>query len=663
MTAVKAAHLREAGASEVVRVEPSAGDGLVIDGDVVDARLEAHRQCLRDGAELLLRRQTCAWSGQDLDDAARAVAAIGVPSPTTAASEPFLPDAPAGRFSRIAATCGLDLGEEAVVAAAWWTASDPAVRALFAALHDDPGRRFVSLAALRATVQPLGFDVPLTIGPGDRLADSGLVVAVLDPSAVVALTPTASRLLSGWRPRVEPLPAIPARLDATVRLVSDLLAARRRVVLRSDIADDARVVARAVAAHAGRCAAEPGPDPAETELLVSLDLLVPVRGLAGEPVAAADDGADDGVDDRARIVIGAARATARPGWHVVDVEALDLAGRAKHWRKALVAAGLSRGPAASLADRLRLTEAQIDALVATAVAEAAIRGRDLRVADLELALRRHPRHALADLAQPLPVTTPLDELVLTDATRSGLELLLAHARHSATATADWTGARGRGVIALLYGPSGTGKTAAAEALGAELGREVWAVDLAQVVSKWLGETQRNLDRVLSEGSRAAAILLFDEADGLFGRRGEVTDARDRYANLEIDHLLQRVELHDGIVLLTSNRPAAIDDAFARRLRLRIRFDLPDHDQRTVIWQRQLAGASLADEVDLADVARTELSGGAIRAAALTARVLALAVHQPIGPADLQVAVQAELEKVGRRFEARPRTVDAEPGTR
>jgi hypothetical protein len=645
-----------------LRAAATRGVGLVeappLGGVVVDSRLEAHRQFLRDAAELLLRRQTSVWSAGDLDDAARAVATITVPSPTPAPSEPSMPTSPVGMFGRIAATCGLDLGEEAVVAAAWWTASDPAVRALFAALHDDPGRRFVSLAALRATLQPLGFDVPLTGGTGDRLVDGGLLAPVVDPSAAVALTPTVLRLLSGWRPPAELLPTLPARLDPTVRLVSDLLAAGRRVVLRSEVVADAQLVARAVAARAERCAAEPGPDPGQTELLVSLDLLVPVRGLTGETEAAV---ADDGVDDRARVVIGGARATAPPGWHVVDVDPLDLAGRTKHWRRALVAAGLPKARAAALAARLRLTEAQIDLIVATAVAEGAIRGRDVTIADLELALRRHPRHTLADLARPLPVSTPLDELVLSETTRSGLELLLAHARHSAAAMTDWSGARGRGVVALLHGPSGTGKTAAAEALGAELGREVWAVDLAQVVSKWLGETQRNLDRVLSEGSRAAAILLFDEADGLFGRRAEVSDARDRYANLEIDHLLQRVELHDGIVLLTSNRPAAIDDAFARRLRLRIRFDLPDHGQRTVIWQRQLAGVNVADDLDVADVARTELTGGAIRAAALTARVLAIDADEPIDRGHLQLAVQSELEKVGRRFETRAPTIDAGTG--
>jgi hypothetical protein len=450
--------------------------------------------------------------------------------------------------------------------------------------------------------------------------------------------------------------ALPDRLTATVDVVTDLVGAGRRVLLRADPPADAQLVAEAVAGRLGRAVAEPGPTPAETELLVSLGILLPVRGLYGEP-AEPDQARNQTPDDGARLVVGDAAATAPPGWHVVTVPALDHAGLTACWNDALQQAGLPTLPAAELASRLRLTEADVATLAATSAADAAARHRGVELDDLERAVRLHPRHALAGLARPLPVTVTLPDLVLSDTTRRGLELLLAHARHTATATASWKGVRGRGVVALLHGPSGTGKTATAEALGFELGRDVWAVDLAQVVSKWLGETQRNLDRVLHEGSRAGAILLFDEADGLFGRRGEVTDARDRYANLEIDHLLQRVELHDGIVLLTSNRPAALDDAFARRLRLRIRFDLPDHEQRTELWSQLLPAAVLDPQVDYADIARAELSGGGIRAAALAARVLALAAHTSVGWEQLDQAVQTEMDKHGRRFDTRVRAAD------
>jgi hypothetical protein len=628
--------------------------GLSVEHDggwFADARLQAHRQVLTDAAETLLRRQAAAWSDPQLDDAGRAVAALRMPPEVRLSPPPQLPDSPAGAFTRLVTGCDLRPAEEPVVAAAWWVAVDPATRVLFGAVHDDPTRRFASLAALRMLLLPAGVDVALTIGGDDPLARCGLVLPVSDPSLPVLLTPTATRVLGGWLPAAAAPAALPDRLAATVDVVTDLVGAGRRVVLRADPAADARLVAEAVAADLGRVAAEPGPTPAETELLVSLGVVLPVRGLHGEP-AEPDQARGNPPDDGARLVVGDAVATAPPGWHIVTVPALDHAGLTGCWNDALQQAGLPTLPAAELASRLRLTEADVATLTAMSAADAAARHRGVELADLEHAIRNHPRHALAGLAQPLPVTVTLTDLVLSATTRRGLDLLLAHARHTAVATATWKGVRGRGVVALLHGPSGTGKTAAAEALGFELGRDVWAVDLAQVVSKWLGETQRNLDRVLREGSRAGAILLFDEADGLFGRRGEVTDARDRYANLEIDHLLQRVELHDGIVLLTSNRPAALDDAFARRLRLRVRFDLPDHEQRTELWSQLLPPAVLDPQVDYADVARAELSGGGIRAAALAARVLALAAHTAVGWQHLDLAVQTEMDKQGRRYDAR-----------
>jgi SpoVK/Ycf46/Vps4 family AAA+-type ATPase len=232
--------------------------------------------------------------------------------------------------------------------------------------------------------------------------------------------------------------------------------------------------------------------------------------------------------------------------------------------------------------------------------------------------------------------------------------VVAHARFSAAAreTLRLTGARGRAVVVLFQGPSGTGKTAAAEALAAALDRDLWIVDLAQVVSKWLGETQQHLDTLLSEAAAAGVVLLFDEADGLFGKRGEVTDARDRYANLEIDHLLQRIELHTGVVVLTSNRPAALDDAFLRRLRRTVRFDLPDHAAREEIWRRHLPDGVLAEDADPRVVAREELSGAAIRSAALDATVLALAAGAPVTTDHLLDAVRRELEKARRPLTAR-----------
>ncbi|HEY5148254.1 MAG TPA: ATP-binding protein, partial [Mycobacterium sp.] len=330
-------------------------------------------------------------------------------------------------------------------------------------------------------------------------------------------------------------------------------------------------------------------------------------------------------------------------------------------------AGLDTRAAGQLAARMRLTEATIYSLQATAAAAAAVQRRHLTVDDLHAAVRRHPQHKLDGMARLVPPALRLDDLVLPETTRAGLRDLLAHARHSNEALTGLPGAgvRGRGVAALLHGPSGTGKTAATEAIAAELDRDLWIVDLAQVVSKWLGETSRNLDRLLTEAARAGAVLLFDEAEGLFGRRGEVNDARDRYANLEIDHLLQRIELHEGLVVLTSNRPAAMDDGFQRRLRLSVRFELPDHAARQAIWASLLPDDRLAEGAYLEDVAAAELSPSSIRAAALAALVFAAddaaTDHQAGGHGangraagiHLHRAVQRELEKSGRTWAIPP----------
>ena len=242
----------------------------------------------------------------------------------------------------------------------------------------------------------------------------------------------------------------------------------------------------------------------------------------------------------------------------------------------------------------------------------------------------------------------------TDRTRDGLAELVAHARYSIAVSADMglTSSRGQAVIALFHGASGTGKTAAAEAVAADLDRDLWVVDLARVVSKWLGETQRNLDAVLSEAAERARSCCSTRPTGCSASAAEVTDARDRYANLEIDHLLQRVELHSGVVILTSNRPAALDEAFARRIRLSVRFDMPDHAQREELWRRVLPSALLAEGASSEVAAREQLSGAAIRSVALAAAVLAVDDGTGVTNGPLSAAVSRELDKQKRPPTAR-----------
>src|SRR5262249_18959074 len=178
--------------------------------------------------------------------------------------------------------------------------------------------------------------------------------------------------------------------------------------------------------------------------------------------------------------------------------------------------------------------------------------------------------------------------------------------------------RGLGVTALFAGESGTGKTLAAEVLARELGLDLYRIDLAATVSKYIGETEKNLRRVFDAAEASGAGLLFDEADALFGKRGEGEDGHDRYANLEVAYLLQRMESYRGLAILTTNLRSNVDRAFLRRLRFVVQFPFPDAAQRAEIWRRTLPDAAPVDGLDVDALARLNVSGGSIRSIALAA---------------------------------------------
>jgi SpoVK/Ycf46/Vps4 family AAA+-type ATPase len=211
------------------------------------------------------------------------------------------------------------------------------------------------------------------------------------------------------------------------------------------------------------------------------------------------------------------------------------------------------------------------------------------------------------------------------------------------------GGRGRGVTALFAGDSGTGKTMSAEVIAGELGLDLYTVNLATVVDKYVGETEKNLERIFSEAGGVNAVLLFDEADAIFGKRSEVRDAHDRYANIESAYLLQRMETFDGLAILATNLRSNIDDAFTRRLDMIIDFPPPDEASRLAIWQRCLQPpAPCAADLDLEFCATAfTLSGGNIRSAATTAAYLAAGDDVPIGMRELISAIAQEYRKLGR----------------
>jgi hypothetical protein len=265
-------------------------------------------------------------------------------------------------------------------------------------------------------------------------------------------------------------------------------------------------------------------------------------------------------------------------------------------------------------------------------------------------------HGLAELRHP---KTRLEELVIPDAGRRTLQALLAHVRQRGRVHGEWGyGRRERGlaVTALFTGASGTGKTTAAEAVAAELGLDLLAVDLSQVVSKYIGETEKNLAQLFdlascdvsgAAGTSAGSVLLFDECDALFGKRSQVRDARDRYANIEVSYLLQRLETFDGIAILTSNSPEAIDGAFARRIRFVVRFAFPDTAQREQLWRLAFPAGVPTEGLEHRRLAQLSVSGGSIAQVALHAAFLAADLDEPVRMGHILSAAQIECDKLER----------------
>jgi len=259
--------------------------------------------------------------------------------------------------------------------------------------------------------------------------------------------------------------------------------------------------------------------------------------------------------------------------------------------------------------------------------------------------------ALSEYLSRLEVRAGFADLVLPDAELALLRDFVAQAGHRTRVYDEWGMAgpspRGLGLTALFAGPSGTGKTLAAEVVARSVGLDLYRVDLSQVVSKYIGETEKNLRRVFDGADAGGAVLLFDEADALFGKRSEVRDSHDRYANVEVSYLLQRMETYRGIAILTSNMKGALDQAFLRRLRFVITFPFPEAEHREQIWQRCFAGPVPTDGLDFAKLARLSVSGGNIANIALSAAFLAAAADEPVRMHHLLRASVNECTKLDR----------------
>ncbi|TEB07880.1 ATP-dependent zinc metalloprotease FtsH [Pelotomaculum schinkii] len=346
----------------------------------------------------------------------------------------------------------------------------------------------------------------------------------------------------------------------------------------------------------------------------------------------------------------------------------DFGRRRNCWNECLTAENilLDESELDALADRFRLTRRQIMSAVTSAKKRArwnaaAVTAGDHKdiindkpaLRDIFTAARAQSGHELAALAPKVDTRYTWDDIVLPQDTMTQLREMCRRVAYRHRVLGEWGFDRklslGKGVNAMFSGPSGTGKTMAAEIIANALGLDLYKIDLSGVVSKYIGETEKNLDRIYTGAESANAILFFDEADALFGKRSEVRDAHDRYANIEISYLLQKMEQYEGITILATNLRQNLDDAFVRRMSFTIHFPFPDEESRRRIWTGVWpAAAPLAVDVDLEFLARQfKLSGGNIKNIALAASFLAAADGSAVAMEHLFRATQREYQKMGK----------------
>lgn len=338
----------------------------------------------------------------------------------------------------------------------------------------------------------------------------------------------------------------------------------------------------------------------------------------------------------------------------VELAIPDFAERARLWRRE--ATGLSAEDLEAVAARFNFTPGQIRAAAHSAGQSARTRqgvGARIQAGELFEACRRHSNQKLGDLARKIDPRHGWDDIVLPADALEQLREVCRQAVHRPLVLGQWGFERklsyGKGLNVLFSGPPGTGKTLAAEVIARDLGLDLYQIDLSRVVSKYIGETEKNLDKIFTEARTSNAILLFDEADALFGKRSEVKDAHDRYANIETGYLLQKMEEYEGIAILATNLRGNLDEAFIRRMSFCVEFPFPREEERRLIWEKIWPSqAPRRTDLPLERMAdRFEISGGNIKNIALAAAFLAAHDGAEIAVRHLLRATRREYQKMGK----------------
>ena len=339
----------------------------------------------------------------------------------------------------------------------------------------------------------------------------------------------------------------------------------------------------------------------------------------------------------------------------VDVPPPTFRERLELWTRALPALTTPE-ELETVASRYAFTGATIARAASRASSSARLRDPGaprVNLDDLGDAARLMFSHRLGGMAQRIPTGFSWDDLVLPKDTLDALKEVTRFARYRPFLLEEWGFAAklpyGRGISAILAGPPGTGKTMVAQLLARELGYDLYRIDLSQVVNKYIGETEKNLAKIFDEAETSHAVLFFDEADSLFAKRTEVKSSNDRYANLEVNYLLQRMETYDGVTLLATNLEQGLDEAFKRRVRFSVQFELPEEEERRLLWRSMFPPkVPLAPDIDWDLISkRFEMAGGYIKKAALRAALIAAEGHRAITTADLLEAARLEYREMGR----------------
>ncbi|GAB2484466.1 ATP-binding protein [Jatrophihabitans fulvus] len=557
---------------------------------------------------------------------------------------------------------------------------DPRFELLYAYLHDDLTRRRVSvgLALELAGRDPLDAAARAALDPAGALVATGLLeIDGADGPALGRTLRVPDRVTAHLIGHevvdrvVEPLlvPSVPLPGPVADRAAAALRSGTSVFYVREAAGTSGPSVAAAALADVGlRTLAldlAAGRTAASGSAVALVPAVVREAGLTGSGlvVEKADRLAVDDpaalrrlVESPTSVFLCGAR-TWDPDWARSVPFSLEAPVTTEAERAELVRATLGDATAVGEADvaavaRLRMRPLQIVRTVHAAQREAAAEGRPLGLADLEAAARQLNSVSLDALSTRITPAATWEQLVLPTTVANSVRSVVNRARHKELVQRRWgfgVGTRRLGTLALFGGPPGTGKTLAAEVIAGELGVDLYVVNLATVVDKYIGETEKNLDRIFDAAADVNGLLFFDEADALFGKRSEVKDARDRYANVEVAYLLQRLERFDGIAVLATNLSANLDEAFARRIDVTAQFRLPEPAERRTIWQISLAPDAPVDpDLDLDFMASSfELSGGSIRNICVTAAYLAADTGGPIAMRHLVRAAAQEHRKLGR----------------